>query len=66
MLAHGYSILGEKTGPILLPLVGLTAGREADGPADEMQMDFEFFKILYRLFIQVFILFVITAMLLQY
>ena len=29
MLAHRYSVLGEKTGPVLLPLVGLTAGREA-------------------------------------
>ena len=28
VLAHHYSVLGEKSGPILLPLVGLTAGRE--------------------------------------
>ena len=29
VLAHRYSVLGEKTGPILLLLVGLMAGREA-------------------------------------
>ena len=29
VLAHRYSVLGEKTGPILPPLVGLIAGREA-------------------------------------
>ena len=45
MLAHRYSVLGKKTDPILLPLVGFTAGREAD----EMQVGFEFFRILYRL-----------------
>ena len=45
MLAPKYSVLGEKAGPILLLLVDLTAGREAD----EMQVDFEIFKILYRL-----------------
>ena len=28
MLVHRYSVLGETTGPILLPLVGLMAGRE--------------------------------------
>ena len=27
VLAHRYSVLGEKTGPILLLLVGLMAGR---------------------------------------
>ena len=47
MLAHRYSVLGEQTGPILLPLVGLTAGREAGRPADEMWVGFEIFKILY-------------------
>ena len=49
VLAHQYSVLGEKTGPILLSLVGLMAGREAGQPADEMQVGFEIFKILYRL-----------------
>ena len=53
VLANRYSVLGEKTDPILLPLVGLTAGREGgrDGGrlADEMRVDFEIFKILYRL-----------------
>ena len=29
MLAYQYSVLGEKTGPILLHLVGLMAGRQA-------------------------------------
>ena len=29
VLACWYSVLGEKTGPILLPLVGLMADREA-------------------------------------
>ena len=29
VLAHRYSVLGEKPGPILLPLVGLTGGRQA-------------------------------------
>ena len=28
MLAHRYSVSEEKTGPILLPLVRLTAGRD--------------------------------------
>ena len=30
MLAQRYSALGEKTGPILLPLVGPMAGRQAN------------------------------------
>ena len=29
VLAHQYSVLHEKTGPILLPLVGLMADRQA-------------------------------------
>ena len=29
VLVHPHSVLGEKTGPILLPLVGLMAGRQA-------------------------------------
>ena len=38
-------ILREKTGPLHLALVGLTAGRQAD----EIRLDFEILKILYRL-----------------
>ena len=38
-------ILWEKTGPLHLALVGLTAGRLAD----EIRLDFEILKILYRL-----------------
>ena len=38
-------ILLEKTGPLHLALVGLTAGRLAD----EIGLDFEILKILYRL-----------------
>ena len=38
-------ILGEKTGSLHLALVGLTAGRQAD----EIRLDFEILKILYRL-----------------
>ena len=49
MLAHQFSVLGEKTGPILLPLVGLTAGREGGRPADKIQMGSEIFKILHKL-----------------
>ena len=42
VLAHRYSALREKTGPMLLRLVGLTAG----WLADEMRVDFKIFKIL--------------------
>ena len=49
MLAHRSSVLGEKTGPILLPLVGLTAEREGGRPADEMRVGFEIIENLYRL-----------------
>ena len=38
------SLLCEKFGTILLVLVGLTAGRQSD----ELVVDFEIFKILYR------------------
>ena len=46
MLVHRYSVLGEKIGSILLPIVGLMAGREAGRQEDKMQVDFEIFKIL--------------------
>ena len=50
VVAHrGYSALWEKTGPMLLPLVGLMAGWLAGWLADEMGVDFEILKILYRL-----------------
>ena len=50
VLEHQYSVMGEKTGLILLPLVDVTTGREGRGrPADEMWVGFEIFKILYRL-----------------
>ena len=42
----GYSVLGENTGPILQPLVGLMAGREGGRPAHKICVDF---KIFYRL-----------------
>ena len=45
VLAHQYSELREKTGFMLLPLVGLTAG----WLADEMWVDFKIFKNFYRL-----------------
>ena len=44
VLARWYSVLREKIGLILLPLVGLMAGR----PADEIGVGFEILKILYR------------------
>ena len=44
---NNRSVLGEKTGPMLLWLVGLMAGKQAQ--ADEIRVDFEIFKILYRL-----------------
>ena len=53
VVVHRYSALWEKTGPMLLPLVGLTAGWLSGWLAvwltDEMRVDFEIFKILYRL-----------------
>ena len=49
VLVHQYSVLGEKIDPILLPLVGLIAGREAGWLADKMWVGFEIFKILHRL-----------------
>ena len=67
VLVHRYSVLG---GPILLLLVGLMAGREGrrEGsmPAGKMWVGFEIFEIPCRLNYSGFILFVITAMLLQY
>ena len=44
VISHRYSALSEKAGPVLLPLVGLTAG----WLADKMRVDFKIFKILYR------------------
>ena len=44
VVAHRYSALSEKAGPVLLALVDLIAG----WLADEMRVDFEIFKILYR------------------
>ena len=46
VLAHRYSVLLEKTGPILPSLVGLRQGGRA---ADRMWVGFKIFKILYRL-----------------
>ena len=66
MSVHQYSVLAEKTGPIFTPLVDLMAGKEGGRPADEMRVGFRIFKNLYGLKIQALILFVITAMLLQY
>ena len=44
-LCKRVDILYCKKGPTLPPLVGLTAGREAD----EIWVDFEILKLLYRL-----------------
>ena len=44
VIAHRYSALREKAGPVLLLLVGLMAG----WLADEIRVDFEIFKILYK------------------
>ena len=44
-----------KTGPIHLPLVGLMAGWLAGKQADEIQMNFEIFKILYGLSFQIIV-----------
>ena len=49
MLVHRYSVFGEKSGLILLPLVGLMAGRERGRPTDKMLVGFNFFYIIYRL-----------------
>ena len=49
----------NKTSPILPPLVGLMAGRQAD----DIRVSFEIFKILYTLSYSGFYF---TAMLLQY
>ena len=46
VLVHQYSVLGEKTDPIFLALVGLMAGRQA---SRQNVSGFEIFKILYRL-----------------
>ena len=45
VLVHRYSVLREKTGPILLQLVGPMAGRQAD----KVRVSFKILKILYRL-----------------
>ena len=42
-------LLCEKSGAILLVLVGLTAGRLAVWQSDEILVGLESFKILYRL-----------------
>ena len=44
-----FPLLCEKSGAILLVLVGLTAGRLAGRQSDKILMDLEIFKILYRL-----------------
>ena len=43
VIVHRYFALSEKAGPVLLPLVGLTAGWLAG-----WWVDFKIFKILYR------------------
>ena len=57
VLVNRYSVLQEKIGPILPPLVGLTtgreggreAGRQAGRQAEEIRVDFKILKLLYRL-----------------
>ena len=49
VLVSRYSVLFEKIGPILPPLVGLMAGREGGRQADEIWVDFKILKLLYRL-----------------
>ena len=44
VLANRYSVLGVKTGHILLLLVGLMAGREGGRPADKMWGVLKFLK----------------------
>ena len=44
VLAHQYSVLAEETGPILLSLVGLKAGRQAVMQADKIQVEFKILK----------------------
>ena len=52
MLTHQHSVLGEKTGPILVLLVGCMAGREGGRagrryvgrPAEKMRVAFKFLK----------------------
>ena len=44
VVAHQYSALREKTGPMLLLLMDLTAGWLANWLADEMWVDFKIFK----------------------
>ena len=44
-----YSVMREETGPVLLPLVGLMAGRARARQAYEIWVEFENFKILCRL-----------------
>ena len=49
VLARQFSVLGEKIGPILPLLVGLTAERQEGRSADEIWVDFKILKLLYRL-----------------
>ena len=66
-VAHRYSALREKTGPLLLPLVGLTAGWLAGWLSGWQTKwgDCEIYKILYRLnYIRIFTSFSIVIMLL--
>ena len=44
-----FPLLCEKSGAILLVLVGLTAGRQAGRQSNEILVDFEIFKSLYRI-----------------
>ena len=49
VVARHYPALREKTGPILPPLVGLTADRQGGWLADKIWENFKTFKNLYRL-----------------
>ena len=49
VLARRYSVLAEETGPILLSLVGLKAGRQVVMQADKIQVEFKILKVLCSL-----------------
>jgi len=41
--------MGEKSGAIALAQPGLTAGRQAGRPADEIVLNLKIFKIIYQI-----------------
>ena len=47
VLAHQCSVLSEKTGPILLPLVGLTVGGQAGRQHTGYMSSYALFRVRY-------------------